>query len=70
MTSRSLAWTIGWMLVLYHGKNKETETGLKENYKFNLEPTEFKDTQVGLASGLSNLVVRNLGERYQLETQT
>lgn len=31
MTSRSLAWKIGWMLVLYHEKeNKGTETGLKE----------------------------------------
>lgn len=44
MTSRCLAWTIRWMLVLYHEKDsKGTETNLKEkNYKFTLEPTEFK----------------------------
>ena len=31
MTSRFLAWTIGWMLVPYNEKdNKGTETGLKE----------------------------------------
>ena len=63
------------MLVLYHEKeNKGTETKFEgEDYKFNLEPTEFKcwlDTQIGLASEPSNLVVRNLGERYQLEVQT
>lgn len=44
MTSRSLTWTIGWMLVLYQEKEKKgTETRFEgEDYKFNLESTEFK----------------------------